>query len=56
VDFPKVLASLREVKFTGPFAVEIELSGHGHGDEAPIEAVTNALARSYRYLNGLGLS
>lgn len=53
VDFGRLLEMLRRANYTGPFTVEIEFQGEPW---PPAEAVNEAMAVSYRYLNRLGLS
>jgi sugar phosphate isomerase/epimerase len=53
VDFERVLGTLRQGGYGGPYSVEVEFKGHPW---PPLAAVNRAMAKSYRYLNRLGLS
>jgi sugar phosphate isomerase/epimerase len=53
VDFAKLLRMLRRGGYTGPYSVEVEFKGHPW---PPVATVNQAMRRSYKYLNGLGLS
>ena len=53
VDFAKLLRTFRRGGYSGPLSVEVEFKG----DPWPsLAAVNRAMARSYQYLNCLGLS
>jgi sugar phosphate isomerase/epimerase len=53
VDFAKLQRMFRRSRYAGPFSVEVEFKGHPW---PPLPAVNRAMAKSYRFLNGLGLS
>jgi sugar phosphate isomerase/epimerase len=53
VNFAKLLRMFRRGGYTGPFSVEVEFKGHPW---PPLPVVNRALAKSYRFLNSLGLS
>lgn len=53
LDFAKILRTLRRGGYSGPYSVEVEFKGPPW---PPLEAVNRAMAKSYRYLERLGLS
>jgi L-ribulose-5-phosphate 3-epimerase len=52
VDFARLLSILRDSGYDGPCSVEIEFTGEPW---PPLQAVNDAMRRSYEHLSGLGL-